>query len=121
METCPKKLKLLQLAAGGAAEPSATSTEIVRCEFANANLGGELLDDVPDQLFRHIFAPNLAGAAYTPKETTGIDSGLRRLFIHKPGHPIWNRDGSNMPSLPAEVNNCPMPFALLKMANGQYR
>ena len=42
-----KKLNLLQFAAGGAAEPSATSPEIVRREFANANLGGELLDDVP--------------------------------------------------------------------------
>jgi hypothetical protein len=41
-----KKLNLLQFAAGGAAEPSATSTEIVRREFANANLGGELLDDM---------------------------------------------------------------------------
>ena len=43
-----KKLNLLQFTAGGAAEPSATSTEIMRCEFANANLGGELLDDVPN-------------------------------------------------------------------------
>ena len=63
-----KKLNLLQFAAGGAAKPSATSSEIVRREFANANLGGELLDDVPDQLFRHSFAPHLAGAAHTPKD-----------------------------------------------------
>jgi hypothetical protein len=48
-----KKLNLLQFAVGGAAEPSATSTKIVGREFANANLGGELLDDMPDQLFRH--------------------------------------------------------------------
>src|ERR1700724_3995 len=38
------------------------ASEIVRREFANANLGGELLNDVPDQLFRHSFAPHLAGA-----------------------------------------------------------
>jgi hypothetical protein len=31
----------------------------VRREFVNANLGGELLDDVPDQLFRHILAPDV--------------------------------------------------------------
>src|SRR5215475_6014662 len=90
-------------------------------EFANANLGGELLDDVPDQLFRHSFAPNLAGAAYTPKETTGLDSSRRRPVIQKPGHPVRNWDGSNVTSLPAEVHNCPMPLALLKMANGQHR
>ena len=50
-----KELNLLQFAAGGAAEPSATSTDIVRCEFGNANLGGELLDDMPDELFRYGF------------------------------------------------------------------
>jgi hypothetical protein len=44
-----KELNLLQFAAGGAAEPGATSTAIVWCEFGNANLGGELLDDVPDE------------------------------------------------------------------------
>ena len=62
-----KKLNLLQFAAGGAVKPGATSSEIVRREFANADLGGELLDGVPDQLFRHSFAPHLAGAAHTPK------------------------------------------------------
>jgi hypothetical protein len=71
-----KKLNLLHLSAGGAAEPSATSTEIVRREFANPNFGGELLDDVPDQLFRDSFVPNLSGAAYTPKETTALDFQL---------------------------------------------
>ena len=65
-----KKLNLLQFAAGGAAEPSATSTEIVRREFANANLGGELLDDVPDELFRYGFAPSSTGATDAPKEVS---------------------------------------------------
>src|ERR1700754_1413669 len=87
-----KKLNLLQFAAGGATEPSATSTEIVRRELANTNLGGELLDDVPDELFRHSFAPNLPGAAYTPKEITGIDSGRRRPVIQQPGYPFRNWD-----------------------------
>jgi hypothetical protein len=41
-----QELNLLQLAAGGAAAPSATATEIVWRKFANAGLGGELLDDM---------------------------------------------------------------------------
>lgn len=80
-------MNLLQFAAGGAAKPSATSTEIVRREFANADLGGELFDDVPDQLFRHSFAPNLAGAAHTPKETTGLDSSRRGPVVQEAGYP----------------------------------
>ena len=114
-----KKLNLLQFAAGGAAEPSATSAEIVRREFANANLGGELLDDVPDEFFRYSFAPNFARAAYAPKKSTDIDSGRRRPVIQQLRHPIRNGDGSNVTSLSAEVHDCPMPFTLLKMANGQ--
>ena len=55
-----KKLNLLQFTACGAAKPSAASTEIVRGEFAYANLTGELLDDVPDQLLRDSLTPNLA-------------------------------------------------------------
>src|SRR3954453_2736906 len=97
------------------------ATEIVRCEFANANLGGELLDDVPDQFFRYSFAPNLAGAAYTPEESASLDCSRRRPVIQKGGHPVRNWDGSNVTSLAAEVHNCPMPFALLKMANRQHR
>jgi hypothetical protein len=79
-----KKLNLLQFTAGGAAEPSATSTEIVRRKFVNANLGGELLYDVPDQLFCHSFAPNFADAAHTPKETTGLDPAAVVQSIKRP-------------------------------------
>jgi len=32
-----------------------------------------------------------------------------------------NGNGSNVTSLPAQVYNCPMPFALLKMATSQGR
>jgi len=59
-----QELNLLQLSAGGAAEASATSAEIMRREFAHANLGGEFLDDVPHQLFGNSFAPDLP--ALTP-------------------------------------------------------
>jgi len=67
-DVAKKELNLLQFAAGGAAQPSATSTEIVRCEFGKANLGGELLDDMPDELFRYGFAPSSTGATDAPKE-----------------------------------------------------
>jgi hypothetical protein len=72
-----KELNLLWFPAGGAAEASATSTEIVRREFANTNLGGELLDDMPDELFRYSFTPNSTGATHAPQEAARINSGGR--------------------------------------------
>jgi len=52
-------LNLLQSATGGAAESRAGSTEIVRCKFVHANLGGELLNDMPDEFFRYSFAARI--------------------------------------------------------------
>jgi hypothetical protein len=63
-----KELNLLQFAAGGTAEASATSTEVVGRKFANANLGGELLDDMPDEFLRDSFAPNSTCAAHPPEK-----------------------------------------------------
>jgi hypothetical protein len=53
----------------------------MRREFANANFGGELLDDAPDQLFRYSFAPNSTGATHTPEKAARVNSGGRRPII----------------------------------------
>jgi hypothetical protein len=52
-----QELNLLQLAASGSAQACATSAEIVRREFAYADLGGKFLDDVPDELLGHASNP----------------------------------------------------------------
>ena len=86
-----KKLNLLQFTACGAAKPSAASTEIVRGEFAYANLTGELLDDVPDQLLRDSLTPNLAGAAHTPKEAAGFDFSHSRPVVEQADRSVSNQ------------------------------
>jgi len=70
-----KELNLFQFAAGGAAEPSASSTKIVRRQFGNANSGGELLDNVPDELFRYSFSPSSTSATHMPEEPTRANFG----------------------------------------------
>jgi hypothetical protein len=100
-----KKLNPLRFTARGAAKPSATSTEIVRGEFAYANLSGELLDDVPDQLLRDGLTPNLAGAAYTSKETASFDSSRSRPVVEQGGHPVRHGNGANMTCLATEVHD----------------
>ena len=114
-----KKLNLLQLAAGGTAEASATSTEIVGRKFADADLAGELLDDMPDELFRYSFAPNSTCATHPPEKATRANSGRRCPVIQQAMHPIRDGNGSNVTTLSPQVHDCPMPFALLKVAQGQ--
>ena len=96
-----KELNLLQFTAGGAAEPSATSTEIMRREFVHADFGGELLDDVPDELFRYSFAPALP-AVLTRRKT--LPDSISAAFVHSSigVDPIWDGDGLNVTSLSLE-------------------
>ena len=49
--------------------------QIVRGEFAHTNFRGELLDDVPDQLFRSSLAPDSTRAAHPPEEAACVNSG----------------------------------------------
>jgi hypothetical protein len=49
----------------------------MRREFAHVDPGGKFLDDVPDQLFRHGFAPDSARAAYPSKEAAQLNVGSR--------------------------------------------
>ena len=76
-----KELDLLQFAAGSAAEASATSTEIVRCEFGNASLGSELLDDISDKLFCNSIAPRSTGAAHTPEKLPRVNTRSLCPFV----------------------------------------
>jgi hypothetical protein len=115
-----KKLNLLQFAAGSAAEPSASSTEIVRCELVDASLSGELLDDVPDELFRYSFSPGSPSATHVPKKLTRFNSSRMCLFVQQAMHPIRDGNGSNVTSLSPQVHDCPMPFTLLEVAESQF-
>ena len=114
-----KELNLLQFASGSAAEPSATSPEIVRYEFVNANLNGELLDDMPDELFRYSLTPSSTGATHTPEKLPRVNSGGVCPVIQQVMHPIRDGNGSNVTSLSTQVHDCPMTFALLQMAESQ--
>jgi len=97
------------------------ATKIVRCEFGNANLGGELLDDVPDQLFRYSFAPSSTSATHMPEKLSRFNSGGLCPFVEQGMHPIRDGNGSNVASLSAQVHDGPMPFALLQVAESQFR
>jgi hypothetical protein len=118
-DVAEEKLDLLQLAASGTTEASATPPEIVRREFAHANFGRELLDDVPDELLRHSFAPNPASATHAAEEAATGNSGRFHPVAQETAHPIGDADGPNVTSLPTQVHDSPMPFTLLEVIDFQ--
>ena len=103
-----EKLDLLQFPASGTTEPSATPPEIAWREFAHTNFRCELLDDVPDELLRHSFAPNFASATHAAEEATTGDSSSFHPLIEEAAHPVRDWNGPNVTSLPTQVHDCPM-------------
>jgi hypothetical protein len=73
-DVAKKELNLLQFAAGGTAEPGATPTEVVGRDFADTNLGGELLHDMPHEPFRYRFAPDSPCATHAPEKAARANS-----------------------------------------------
>jgi len=51
--------------------------------------------------------------------TGGRNSSGSCPLVQQTLHPIQDGNGSNVTSLPAQIHDCPMPFALLEMANRQ--
>jgi len=102
-----EKLYLRQLAASGTAEPSTTPTEIVWRELVH-NLRRELLNDVPD--FPH--------ATHGPEKATASDTSNGHPLIQEIPHPLGDGHGTNVTSLPTEINDCPMTFTLLEVIHG---
>jgi len=76
-----QKLNLLQLAASGTTEASATPPVIVRREFAQTSFRRELLDDVPVQLFPNSLASDSTRAAHPPEKAACVDSIGRRPAV----------------------------------------
>ena len=95
------------------------SAKIVGCKFADANFGGELLHDMPDELFRYSFAPNSTCATHPPEKAARANSGGPCPVIQQTLQPIRDGNGSNVTTLSAQVHDRPVPFALLKVAHGQ--
>src|ERR1051326_2679681 len=114
-----KELNLLQFATSATAAPRASSTEFGRGEFVHANRGGDLLHDMPDELLRYSFAPSSTGATYTPKEPPRINTAGLCPVVQQTMHPVRDWNGSNVTCLAAQVYDCPMPFALLQVAESQ--
>ena len=88
-------------------------------ELAYADLSGKFLDDMPDELFRHAFTPNLASAAHAAEETATSNACDFHPVVQQTMHPIRNGDGPNVSCLSPQVYDCPVPFASLEMANRQ--
>jgi hypothetical protein len=68
---------------------------------------------VPNQLLGHSLAPGFAGAAHLSEELSGFNARRLHPVVQHALNPIRHWDGPNMTVLADQVNDRPMPFALL--------
>jgi hypothetical protein len=109
-----KELNLLQFA-GGAAEPSTASTEIVLTPVLAANSLTACQTS-----FSVTASPHALPALLTRRKSfPRVNFGSLRPVVQQAMHPIRDGNGSNVTCLSAEVYYRPMPFALLRVAESQ--
>ena len=74
---------------------------------------------MPDELFSYSFAPNSTRATHAPEKAAPANPGGFCPVIQQAMHPLRDRNRSNVTSLSAQINYCPMSFPLLKVADSQ--
>src|ERR1700726_587128 len=101
------------------AEPSTGPSQIVRRQLRHSDASGIFLHNVPNRLYRHPIAPCPSYFVDSAEESSSVNRRCGHPIVQLASHPIENRNRSNVASLPDQINNCPMLFALLEMIEGQ--
>ena len=66
---------MFQLTSRSVAEPSTRPTQVVRCQFGNADGPRGLFHDVPDRLFRDALSPYLPNLVDPAEQPSSINAG----------------------------------------------
>src|SRR5690242_6863117 len=72
-------------------EPGACATQIVGRNLLNPDRFGEVLHDVPDDLFCQPISPNDPALVDAAEETAGLSSRRLHPVIDPRFDPVWNR------------------------------
>jgi hypothetical protein len=111
-----KKLNPIQFAAGGMAEPGACPAKIVWRNPLDACFAGVLPDHVPHGFLRQAVTPGFPVLVYTPKQLAGGQVGSLKPIIKQSLDPAWHRHCPGVPGFALQVDDRPMVFPLLDVA-----
>jgi hypothetical protein len=101
------------------AEPSTGPPQIVRRQLRHSDASCGFLHNVPNRLYRHPVSPCSSYLVDPAEQSSSINGGRREPIVQFGSHPIGNRNRPNVASLANQINNGPVPFALLEMIQGQ--
>src|ERR1035438_2021663 len=116
-----QKLDLIQLTARTPAQPSAGSSQVVRCKRRDTCAPGRRLHYVPYCLFADTVPEHSAHAADPAKDFPSINRSGAEPIDQLQIHPFGHRDSAYMTSLANEVHDGPMVLPLLQVFGSQIR
>ena len=99
---------------------SAGPSKVMWCEFRDSKLLRVLLNNVPDDFFCHMVAPDHTLPANAPKDFAIRDASCNQPVIYDLLNPIGHWDCSDVASFPDQINDCPMVFATLEMVEREF-
>jgi hypothetical protein len=114
-----QKLDLFELSTCNVTEPGACATQIVGRNLLNTDRLGEVLNDVPDDLFCQPISPNDPALIDGAEETAGLSPRRFHPVIDPRFDPVGNWYGSNVTALADQIHNGPMIFAPLQVCHRQ--
>jgi hypothetical protein len=114
-----KKLNLLQFATRRMAEPGTRPAKIVWRKPFNACFAGVLPDHVPDGFLRQSIGPGFPVLVYPPKQLAGGYVGSLKPLIEQCLDPARHRHGPGVAGFAFQVDDGPVVFSLLYMAEIQ--
>ena len=100
-------------------EPGTCPSEVVRCEPVDTRLAGIPADYMPHCLLRQTVAPGFPVLVYPSKQLAGSQVGSLEPFVEHCLDPVRHRYGSGMPSFAFQVDDGPVVFSLLDVAEIQ--
>jgi hypothetical protein len=114
-----KELNLFQLSTRSMAQLRARTPQIMRRNMGQPEFSCVMFYNVPDDSFRYTFAPGLARATYTSKQSASRNPGFSCPQVDGGFDPFGHRHGSNVAAFANQINYGPVFFALLQVREFQ--
>src|SRR5215471_19076234 len=114
-----QELNLLQLATRRMAESSTCPPEVVRREPVNARFTGVSPNDVPDRFLRQAVTPGVPVFVYPTEYLSSGQIRSLKPLIDEGFDPAWHRYCPGVAGLAFQVDDGPVLFPLLDVAEAQ--
>jgi len=115
-----QKLDLFQFTSGRVAKPSTSPAQVMGCQFVDPSSCGIFPHHMPYGLFRKALSPRLSHLVHAKKQLTRCEVSSFDPLVQNLLHPYRHRDSADMPGSSLQIDDGPVLFTLLNVAEVQF-